>query len=142
MTVLNEVRKKVANGTAVPCTATYGLSTQEELGMNDIELAYALSAPWAAGIETTTTALEIAILAMLHFPQFVRKAQDELDEVVGQDLMPNFDDQKLLPYLDAFIKETLRYVAPRLDVENLLTANLVQTANSHSYWNCTLIYQG
>ena len=39
-------------GTAVPCTSTYGLTKQKELGFNDIELAYALSAPWAAGIGT------------------------------------------------------------------------------------------
>ncbi|KAF1943600.1 cytochrome P450 [Clathrospora elynae] len=109
MIVLNDVKRRVANGTAIPCTATYGLAKQEELGFSDIELAYALSAPWAAGIGTTTTALEIAILAMLHFPECVRKAQAEIDEVVGQDRMPNFEDQKALVYVDGFIKETLRW---------------------------------
>ena len=77
MSAMNEVKRKMENGTAVSCTATYGLTKQEELGFNDIELAYALSAPWAAGIGTvsstsisgdyrlnvmqTTTAFEIAI---------------------------------------------------------------------------------
>ena len=54
MTAMNEVKRKIENGTAVSCTATYGLSKQEELGFNDIELAYALSAPWAAGIGTVS----------------------------------------------------------------------------------------
>jgi len=109
MTAMNEVKRKIENGTAIPCTATYGLSKQKELGFNDVELAYGLSAPWAAGIGTTTTAFEIAILAMLHFPECVHKAQVEIDAVVGQDRMPNFEDQRLLPYVDGFIKETLRW---------------------------------
>ncbi|KAJ2986516.1 hypothetical protein NUW58_g4987 [Xylaria curta] len=82
---------------------------EEELGFNDLELAYALSAPWAAGIGTTTTALEIAILAMLNFPDCCHKAQAEMDEVVGKGRMPTFEDQQSLPYLDCFIKETLRW---------------------------------
>jgi hypothetical protein len=50
------------------------------------------------------------LVAMLHFPECVHKAQVEIDAVVGQDRMPNFEDQRLLPYVDGFIKETLRYV--------------------------------
>lgn len=52
MTAMTEVKKKMESGTAVPCTATYGITKQKELGFNDVELAYALSAPWAAGIGT------------------------------------------------------------------------------------------
>lgn len=52
MTVMNEVKRKMEQGTAIPCTATYGLTKQKELGFNDVELAYALSAPWAAGTGT------------------------------------------------------------------------------------------
>lgn len=51
---MNEVKRKMENGTAIPCTATYGFTKQKELGFNDIELAYALSAPWAAGIGTVS----------------------------------------------------------------------------------------
>lgn len=109
-TAMNEVKRKMEDGTAVPCTSTYGLTKQKELDMeDDVELAYALSAPWAAGIGTTTTAFEIAILAMLHYPECLQKAKAEIDEVVGQDRMPNFEDQQSLPYLGAFIRETLRW---------------------------------
>ncbi|TGO15160.1 hypothetical protein BTUL_0043g00130 [Botrytis tulipae] len=109
-TAMNEVKRKMRDGTAVPCTSTYGLTKQKELDMNDdVELAYALSAPWAAGIGTTTTAFEIAILAMLHYPECLQKAKAELDAVVGKDRMPTFEDQQSLPYLGAFIRETLRW---------------------------------
>lgn len=82
MTAMNEVRSKMQKGTAIPCTASYGLSKQKEMGFTDIELAYALSSPWAAGIGTvrsipnclellhtnmmqTTIAVEIAICRYL-----------------------------------------------------------------------------
>lgn len=58
------------------------------------------------------------VVAMLHFPECVQKAQAEIDAVVGQNRMPNFEDQKSLPYLGAFIQETLRYVFYEDDVEN------------------------
>ncbi|KAF9077359.1 cytochrome P450 [Rhodocollybia butyracea] len=109
MTAMNDVKNRMQDGVVQPCTTTYGIAKQEELGFNDIELAYALSAPWAAGIGTTTAALEIAILAMLHFPECVRKVQGEIDAVVGRDRLPTFEDQPSLPYTGGFIKETLRW---------------------------------
>ncbi|KAF5879687.1 putative cytochrome p450 protein [Botrytis fragariae] len=63
----------------------------------------------AAGIGTTTTALEIAILAMLHYPECLQRVKAEIDAVVGKDRMPIFEDQQSLPYLGAFIRETLRW---------------------------------
>jgi hypothetical protein len=55
MSAMNEVKQKMEGGTAIPCTATYGLTKQKELGFNDVELAYDLSAPWAAGIGTVSS---------------------------------------------------------------------------------------
>ena len=45
---------------------------------------------------------------MLHYPEVARKAQVEVDVVVGKDRMPVFDDQKNLPYVCALIKEVTR----------------------------------
>lgn len=51
---------------------------------------------------------------MLHYPEVMRKAQSELDAVVGRDRAPTFEDVPKLPYLGAMVKETLRWrpVAP------------------------------
>lgn len=54
---------------------------------------------------------------MLHFPECVKKAQAEIDQVVGDGRMPNFEDQSSLPYLMAFIKETMRYAVSKRDRE-------------------------
>lgn len=48
-------------------------------------------------------------MAMALHPETLRKAQAELDLVVGTERMPRIDDRASLPYVDAVIKETLRW---------------------------------
>ena len=49
------------------------------------------------------------IQAMALYPDVQRKAQAELDTVVGPDSLPNFDDRSNLPYIEATVKELLRW---------------------------------
>lgn len=53
-------------------------------------------------------------LAMSLFPDVQKRAQEELDSVVGGGRLPGFQDQKNLPYIEAIVKEVLRWhpVAP------------------------------
>ena len=46
---------------------------------------------------------------MVIFPDVQRKAQAELDEVVGRGQLPTFADYENLPYIRALVKETLRW---------------------------------
>lgn len=51
---------------------------------------------------------------MVMHPEVVKKAQDELDRIVGHDRLPDFSDRESLPYISAIIQEVLRWnpVAP------------------------------
>jgi cytochrome P450 len=49
------------------------------------------------------------ILAMVLNPDIVRKAQEELDTVIGQDRLPDFFDKSSLPYICAIVYEVLRW---------------------------------
>lgn len=44
---------------------------------------------------------------MLYFPDVQKKAQEELDRVLGGRL-PEFQDERNLPYLSAVVKEVMR----------------------------------
>jgi len=77
--------------------------------MDGLFLAYTVSSPFGAGIETTSASLASFVLAMLHFPHVMKKAQAELDAIVGPDRMPEFADQDALPYVRATVNETLRW---------------------------------
>lgn len=43
------------------------------------------------------------------YPEVQRKAQEELDRVVGTDRLPRLADRPNLPYIEAIIKEVLRW---------------------------------
>ena len=45
-------------------------------------------------------------------PHVVKKAQEELDGVVGAQRLPEFTDQVNLPYISAIGKELLRWGCP------------------------------
>ena len=55
------------------------------------------------------SALQTFFLAMVLHPEAQRKAQDELDRVVGTDRLPDFTDEPALPYVTALMKEVLRW---------------------------------
>jgi cytochrome P450 len=46
---------------------------------------------------------------MLVFPEALKKAQEEVDRVVGRDRQPDFEGMEGLLYLQASIKESLRW---------------------------------
>jgi cytochrome P450 len=49
------------------------------------------------------------MLAMIAFPEVQRRAQAEIDAVVGRDRLPSFSDAPHLPYVYATMKEVLRW---------------------------------
>jgi cytochrome P450 len=49
------------------------------------------------------------MLAMVLHPEAQRRAQEEIDRVVGRDRVPTFKDQDNLPYITALVKETSRW---------------------------------
>ena len=46
---------------------------------------------------------------MVLHPEVQAKAQAEIDRVIGKDRLPDFDDRPALPYVDAILRETLRW---------------------------------
>ena len=63
----------------------------------------------AGGGEATPSTLYWWALAMIAFPEVQRRAQAELDSVVGRDRLPTFADASRLPYVCAIVREVLRW---------------------------------
>ncbi|KAJ7205173.1 cytochrome P450 [Mycena pura] len=49
------------------------------------------------------------ILACILYPQWIPHAQREIDAVVGQDRLPSLMDRPHLPYVEALVRETIRW---------------------------------
>jgi cytochrome P450 len=58
-----------------------------------------------AGSDTTAVFFQHFLLAMAAYPAAQKKAQEEIDRVIGLERLPKLDDIKDLPYLNALINE-------------------------------------
>ncbi|KAK1770166.1 cytochrome P450 [Phialemonium atrogriseum] len=69
---------------------------------------------YGAAADTTAITLTTFTLAMVKFEHVQRKAQEEIDRVVGTDRLPTFEDREKLPYVNALVKEATRWwpIAP------------------------------
>ncbi|KAI0365185.1 CyP450 monooxygenase [Pilatotrama ljubarskyi] len=69
---------------------------------------------YIAGSDTTVASMRAFLLAMAMYPEVQKKAQDELDGVVGRSRLPDLNDRSGLPYVNALVKELSRWhvVAP------------------------------
>ncbi|RHZ72745.1 hypothetical protein CDV55_102908 [Aspergillus turcosus] len=69
---------------------------------------------YTGGADTTVSSLSCFYLAMAIYPEVQRKAQEEIERVVGPNKLPTFADRERLPYINAIVKEVLRWhpVAP------------------------------
>ncbi|OAX35563.1 cytochrome P450 [Rhizopogon vinicolor AM-OR11-026] len=63
----------------------------------------------AAAYESSTSTLMVFVLAMVLYPDVQTRAQAEIDTLIGRDRLPTFDDRESLPYVDALVRETLRW---------------------------------
>lgn len=60
--------------------------------------------------ETSSGTLASFLLAAVRYgPQFIPKAQAEIDAVCGNERMPTFEDMADLPYVNAVMHETMRW---------------------------------
>ncbi|KAI0360492.1 CyP450 monooxygenase [Trametes cingulata] len=78
---------------------------EAEVARNTVAVAY------GAGADTTLSSIQALFLILASFPEAQKKAQAELDAVVGPNRLPDFSDQDALPYVCAVIKECLRWHA-------------------------------
>jgi cytochrome P450 len=65
---------------------------------------------YLAGSDTTVGAVIAFFLAMLVYPDVQRKAQAEIDRVVGKDRLPEINDAPQLPYVQGVVNECLRWL--------------------------------
>ncbi|KAI0696990.1 cytochrome P450, partial [Cerioporus squamosus] len=86
---------------------------------------------YASGIDTTVSAIRTFWMMMALYPEIQRKAQAEVDAVVGTIRLPTMEDRDQLPYLNCIIKEVLRFgtVVPTmphsLDVDDIYQGYLI-----------------
>ncbi|KAF8178132.1 cytochrome P450 [Mycena galopus ATCC 62051] len=131
------VQKQIENGTARPsltldCIENY--SSLNEMAVSDEEkdhtIRWAAGCMYAAGGESTYATIMNFILACVHFPEVLKKAQAEVDSVVGVGRLPTLQDRPSLPYIEATVKEALRW-RPALPVSIAREADKADVYNGY-----------
>ncbi|CVK96639.1 related to O-methylsterigmatocystin oxidoreductase [Fusarium mangiferae] len=83
-------------------------SNLEKQGISEVEAGFAAGSMIEAGSETTSSALNSAILHLMAHPEIQERAHEEITRVVGDNRSPDFGDEDNLPYIRALGKEILR----------------------------------
>ncbi|KAF8628644.1 hypothetical protein AX15_003776 [Amanita polypyramis BW_CC] len=106
------VERNLASGKSKECmlvdllqhrTKINGAYEDESILKNMIATAY------VAGVETVQTVLLIFFFSMACNPAAQKKAQEEIDRIIGTERLPAFEDRASLPYVEAIFRETLRW---------------------------------
>ncbi|EKM48707.1 uncharacterized protein PHACADRAFT_108423 [Phanerochaete carnosa HHB-10118-sp] len=109
------VRQQMASaaGNATPSFTSMHIEELERTGgasLEDLQAVKVASVQmYGAGAHATWSSLLSIIAMLLLHPEVQRKAQDELDGVLGGKRLPDFNDRESLPYLEAVIQETVRW---------------------------------
>ena len=87
---------------------------QEKTGLTDHQIALLAGVTIKGGSDTSASVLTSFVQAMVAFPDVQKRAQAEIDSVVPEDRVPNWEDYEKLPYVAQIVKESHRWrpVAP------------------------------
>ncbi|KAK7052035.1 putative cytochrome P450 [Favolaschia claudopus] len=112
--LLDETKERLNQGEENGCFMEELLARQVELGMNREMTGYLGGMLIEGGSDTTASYLQSLILALVAYPDAQRKAQEEIDRVIGSHRMPTLNDLEEMPYIRAMILENHRWrpVAP------------------------------
>ncbi|KAK4504360.1 hypothetical protein PRZ48_005276 [Zasmidium cellare] len=107
------VKRKMASGEPPVCFVSEALREMSVGGVVTPEdehvIKQAAMASCAGAGHTIVPTLEALYLSMSMNPEVQRKAQKEIDRVVGNSRMPTFSDRTNLPYLNAIVMEVQRW---------------------------------
>lgn len=128
--LINGIKQRLDDGAAVEdCLAKTLLQDAGKEKLDNLDIDILASAFMIGGIETVRLVLSFsnrltlicfrqtaAIMQWFSalipaYPEIQKKAQEELDRVVGRSRLPGVDDEKDLPYCRAIIKEVRILIA-------------------------------
>ncbi|KAH9071052.1 cytochrome P450 [Lactarius deliciosus] len=107
--LFNRVLNALSEGSERPsiCASLFKGSDHNQLSRQ--EMAWFAGTLFVAGADTTSTMMSWWALAMITHPEMQKRAHIELDAVVGRSRTPTSSDAPNLPYIQAMVKEVLRW---------------------------------
>ncbi|ELU38334.1 cytochrome P450 [Rhizoctonia solani AG-1 IA] len=107
-------KQQMRTGQAVPSFLSGLLEQNKDGPSGEDVIKWTSASMYSAGAHTTVGTISNFLLAMILYPDVLRKAREEVDRVVGTERLPLISDRADLPYIESVLLETLRWypVAP------------------------------
>ncbi|KAJ7479154.1 cytochrome P450 [Mycena latifolia] len=110
---LAETKRQMEAGTARPSFTADCLQSLKDAPDSVFYTEHTVRATAATmylgGADTSVSALATFVLAMLASPAAQHRAQAEIDSVTGGQRLPDFADERAMPYVAAVVMEVLRW---------------------------------
>ncbi|KAK8877624.1 cytochrome P450 oxidoreductase [Apiospora arundinis] len=107
--VLAQVRQRRTRGVNRGSFMDGVLDQNEKTNLTESQIYFLGGVLLEGGSDTSSSLILAMVRAMIEFPDVQKKAQQQIDEVVGEDRSPTWDDFSQLPYINMMIKESHRW---------------------------------
>ncbi|KAF7365150.1 O-methylsterigmatocystin oxidoreductase [Mycena venus] len=132
----NFVKQNMRDGEESKSMVAKLLEASQARGRSDEDAIQEVAAvAFSAGADTTVSALASFFLAMAVNPSIQKKAQVEIDTVVGTHRLPEFEDRQSLPFVEALYREVMRW-------RPVLPLGVAHATSTHDVYNGYFIPKG
>ncbi|KAI1175969.1 cytochrome protein [Nemania sp. FL0916] len=104
-------QKRHASGNLESCLVSDFYSSRSEPVSAEVEacLRSAAATAYFGGSDTTVHTMSVFFYNMTVAPEIQRKAQEEIDQIIGNSRLPEYSDRDSLPYVSAIVTESFRW---------------------------------
>ncbi|PIL29426.1 cytochrome P450 [Ganoderma sinense ZZ0214-1] len=106
------VQNEIAKGAARPSLTQIAIAEWKPGQYSEEIIMFSATQVYTGGGDTTTVILAAFLSFMVKHPEILKKAQAEVDRVVGSERLPTVADRPNLPYVEAVFAEVFRLKAP------------------------------
>lgn len=104
-----ELTTSVRDGVAKDSIYRHFIENRKDYAITDEAVGYTLDALIGGGTRSPHNTLLTHLYLMMEYPEWQDKLQKHVDDAVGGDRLPSFDDIPQLPMVRAVVKETIRH---------------------------------
>ncbi|KND88299.1 Cytochrome P450 [Tolypocladium ophioglossoides CBS 100239] len=105
----SKIEKSVKDGSAMESIYKHFLLNRGDYAVTDEESVHTFQAMIDGGTRSPHNNLLTFLFLMMEYPEWQRKLQKEVEQVVGNDRMPSYKDIPNLPTVRAIVKEGVRF---------------------------------
>jgi cytochrome P450 len=139
--VIKPVEERLAKGEENGSFMEVIYQRAKEWNLDEEAVLYLGSVMIEGGSDTTSVVFQNFVTIMAAYPEIQKKAQEEIDRVIGPDRMPELDDYEDLPYVQALVNEVHRFrtvstlSAPHAATEDIVYGDYVIPKGTAIYQN-------